>query len=83
MPFLFSSVIFLNNARVKVVLASVKGVEDAIVSDTKKRERIMKQSLLCCIHYVGNLQNALSVKHETGRETEDKTHQNEQNEGFS
>ena len=28
--------IFLNNARVKVVLASVKGVEDAIVSDTKK-----------------------------------------------
>ena len=36
MPELFSSVIFLNKARVKVVLASVKGVEDAIVSDTKK-----------------------------------------------
>ena len=26
----------MNKARVKVVLASVKGVEDAIVSDTKK-----------------------------------------------
>jgi hypothetical protein len=69
LPDLFSSVIFLNKARVKVVLASVKGVEDAIVSDTKTETWENNETLTGCIHYVRNSQNALSVKHEIGRGT--------------